>query len=182
MTAPVLPRVPGAVVLAATLLPLEPLSLVLTHLVRRIATRHPGLPRRLEHHARQRFMLDLTDLPFVLLLEPGPGRPRITAHRRTRLPPHDCRIAGAVAAFMEMLHGGMDGDALFFSRDLVIAGDTAAVLALRNAIDDAELDLADEVAGLGGPVAPLIRGLLRQAERIGGLPLRRRDLTVGEYR
>ena len=59
-----------------------------------------------------------------------------------------------------MLHGSEDGDALFFSGELAISGDTSAVLALRNALDDAELDLTAELAGLVHP--PLDRWL-RQA-------------------
>lgn len=47
-----------------------------------------------------------------------------------------------------MVHGALDGDALFFSRDILIEGDTEAVLALRNAVDDAEIDLAGEIAAV----------------------------------
>lgn len=50
-----------------------------------------------------------------------------------------------------MLHGREDGDALFFSGALEISGDTSAVLALRNALDDAELDLTEELASWSPP-------------------------------
>jgi predicted lipid carrier protein YhbT len=76
----------------------------------------------------------------------------MTAHRRARPPAHDARIAGPLSAFLAMMHGAEDGDALFFSRDLTVEGDTAAVLALRNAMDDAELDLTEELAALAGPL------------------------------
>jgi predicted lipid carrier protein YhbT len=39
---------------------------------------------------------------------------------------------------MQLLEGKLDGDALFFSRDLVVDGDTEAVVMLRNIIDGAE--------------------------------------------
>ena len=64
------------------------------------------------------------------------------ALRRDERSHWDARIAGPLAALIGLVHGAYDGDALFFSRDLVIEGDTAAVLALRNAIDNEELDLA----------------------------------------
>ena len=53
------------------------------------------------------------------------------------------------------MHGAYDGDALFFSRDLEIEGDTAAVVALRNAIDNEELDLVREATALLGPLETL---------------------------
>jgi predicted lipid carrier protein YhbT len=69
-----------------------------------------------------------------------------------------------------LVHGVYDGDALFFSRDLVIEGDTEAVLALRNAIDNEEIDLAKEAAGLFGPLESLAAGPARKlAELVGGL-------------
>ena len=87
------------------------------------------------------------------------------------------RIAGPLSAFLAMIHGAEDGDALFFSRDLTVEGDTAAVLALRNAMDDAELDLTEELAGLSGPLAHPLRRVLAGAERATGLHLHRiRDL------
>jgi predicted lipid carrier protein YhbT len=61
-----------------------------------------------------------------------------------------------------MLDGSYDGDALFFSRDLVIEGDTSAVLALRNALDDAEIDPAT----LAGVPAPLRALFNRGAEAV----------------
>lgn len=94
--------------------------------------------------------------------------------------PHDARIAGPLSAFLAMMHGVEDGDALFFSRDLTVEGDTAAVLALRNAMDDAELDLTEELAGLSGPFGTPLRRVLAQAERSTGLALHRID-AAGEW-
>ncbi|NIR58454.1 MAG: sterol-binding protein, partial [Gammaproteobacteria bacterium] len=60
----------------------------------------------------------------------------IRALRRRLVPECDATIAGPMSAFLGMMHGEIDGDALFFSRDISVDGDTSAVLALRNAIDD----------------------------------------------
>jgi len=173
MTTPHLPR---PLALVARPLPLTPLSLALTALTRRIVRHHPSMLRRLGAHAAGRFLLDPTDLPFVLLLEPCADAPRVTAHRRGRLPAHGSRIAGPFSAFLAMMHGAEDGDALFFSRDLVIEGDTEAVLALRNAIDDAELDLTEELVTLGGPFAAALRRVTGLVERQTGLSLHRAEL------
>ena len=57
----------------------------------------------------------------------------------------------------------VDGDALMFSRDLVIEGDVEAVLALRNAIDDAQLDLVTELSAVFGPLGAPARRALEMA-------------------
>ena len=83
-----------------------------------------------------------------------------------------------MAAVVGLVDGAFDGDALFFSRDLVIEGDTAAALALRNAIDDAELDLAHEAATLSGPLARPLKQIIAFAERRTGLYLTRPEDAV----
>ena len=80
-----------------------------------------------------------------------------------------------LAALLGMVHGAYDGDALFFSRDLVIEGDTAAVLALRNAMDNAELDLAAEAEAISGPLGARVRRLIDFAERRTGVALSRQE-------
>ena len=73
---------------------------------------------------------------------------------------------------MGLVDGSYDGDALFFSRDLVVEGDVEAVLALRNAIDDAGIDLVADTAALFGPLAPigerLLGGALLQLKAMAG--------------
>jgi predicted lipid carrier protein YhbT len=169
-----MPHLSPLVGLAARPFPLLPVSLALSALTRRIARAHPGLMRRLGPAAGRRFLIDAVDLPIVLLLHPA--RLRVTAHRRTRLPVADASISGPLSAFLAMLHGAEDGDALFFSRDLNISGETEAVLALRNALDDAELDLTEELAALSGPLAGPLRRVLALAERRSGVALHRADL------
>lgn len=142
-------------------------------LARRLVVNHPGLISRLGTYANYRFAIDPTDLPITLLLHPDPATIRITLHRRP--PVADARIAGPLAALLGLVHGVWDGDALFFSRDLVIEGDTSAALALRNAIDDAELDLGAEIAGMSGPFARLLMQLIGFTERQTGVPLSRAE-------
>ena len=178
MTDSDLPRCPRPIARALRPLPPAPLGLALTALSRRVSARHPGMLRRLGDYADRAVLIDPTDLPFVLRMEPAAG-PRITAHRRGRAPEAAARIAGPLSALTGMLHGRYDGDALFFSRDLVIEGDTEVVLALRNALDDAELDLGGELAALAGPCGALVRRAVAVAERASGLSLHREDLTNG---
>lgn len=170
-TAPTIPRVPPALAAALGLLPRTPVALALERTVRRIAAAHPGLIRRLGPHDRARFVLDPTDLPFVICLEPNGGDVRVGVCGRPGQ--GTTRIAGPLAALLGLVHGAYDGDALFFSRDLVIEGDTAAALALRNAVDDAEIDLSGEIARLSGPFAGPVRRLAGVTERMTGVSLSR---------
>ena len=171
--APEIPVFPRPLTLPLRLVPLAPMNAALTLIAQRLIARHSGLIGRLGEHVNARFAIDPTDLPLVLLLHPHPTRTRITLHREP--PQADARIAGPLAGLLGLVHGAYDGDALFFSRDLVIEGDTSAALALRNAIDDAELDLGAEIAGLAGPFRPVLMPLIAAAQRVTGVSLTRSD-------
>ncbi len=157
-------------------LPLAPLSVALSLYARTVAKTHPGLFRRLGEHAHKRYVLDPTDLPFAILLEPNGGAPKVHVTRRAVT--GDARIAGSLAALLGMVHGAYDGDALFFSRDLMVEGDTGAALALRNAVDDAELDLSQEAARLSGPLARPLQKIFALAEQRTGVSLSRPEETT----
>ncbi|WP_224405919.1 SCP2 domain-containing protein [Afifella sp. IM 167] len=171
--------VPAPVRLFLRPLPLLPLRLMLERMVLGLIRRRPGLFARLDHHAEKTFLIDPLDLPFVFRLKPRQDRPTVEPLRRGEEGMFDARIAGPLGALMGMIHGAFDGDALFFSRDIVIEGDTEAVLALRNALDDGEIDLMEEAAAAFGPFRPAIEPFLKRAtpiaERVTGLPLRRVD-------
>lgn len=154
------PMAPGVLALAIRLLPLPPLQILLGLCLQRIQRQHPQIFDRLGPHAGKRFGLAPTDLPLAFVLEPRRARPGVTAVRQ--LPARlDARIAGPLAALIGLVDGAEDGDALFFSRDLQVEGDIEAVLALRNAIDDARIDLIGEAVAWLGPLAPPGERMLR---------------------
>jgi predicted lipid carrier protein YhbT len=138
-------------------LPLLPLQPLLALTLDRIGRRHPGIFKRLGIHAGKRFGLRPIDLPFAFVLEPRLTRPRVIAVRH--LPEGlDVRVSGPLAGLVGLVTGTLDGDALFFSRDLHVEGDIEALLALRNTIDDAQIDLVGEALdGLGPFKAPAER-------------------------
>lgn len=172
-------EVPVPVRILLSALPLSPLGFLLQRLAENIGRRHPGLFSRLGEHAGKTFLVDPTDLPFVFRIAPRPDRPHAEPRRRQDTGPWDARIAGSLAALLGLVHGTADGDALFFSRDLTIEGDTEAVLALRNALDDAELDLLAEAAtafgSAGNGLGHAARHLAPMASRLSGLALTRGD-------
>ncbi len=170
-----IPRFPAGPARVLSVLPLAPLSISLTAYSRKVAKNHPGLFRRLGEYSHTRFILDPTDLPFVICLEPNGGVPRVTLMRGRGN--GAARIAGPMAALLGLVHGAYDGDALFFSRDLVIEGDTAAALALRNAVDDAELDLAQEFINMSGPFARPLRRLFAYVQHKTGVSLTHSEIA-----
>jgi predicted lipid carrier protein YhbT len=172
-----IPLFPAAGALALRFAPLWPLSLVGARLTGLLAERHPALFSRLGEQANKVFLIDPTDLPFVFVLKPRASRPALSALRRDEAVAWDARIAGPLAALIGLVHGAYDGDALFFSRDLSIEGDTEAVLALRNAIDNEELDLVRETTAIFGPLARLAdapaQKLAAVISALSGAPLTR---------
>jgi predicted lipid carrier protein YhbT len=166
------PVVPAPLALLLRPLPLWPLRLVLQRAAESVRRQQPALFARLEGHAEKIFLVDPVDLPFVFRLRPHPDRPMVEPRRREDAGAWDARIAGPLAALLGMLHGAYDGDALFFSRDIVFEGDTEAVLALRNALDDADIDLPTEIAAALAPtgaVEQLARRIIPSVIRIAGL-------------
>ena len=160
----VTPQFPPWLARAMAPLPLVPLQPALALLLARIGRAHPDLYDRLGEHAQKRFGIDPIDLPFAFVLEPKPRRPLARAVRE--LPAGlDASIRGPLAGLIGMAEGTLDGDALFFSRVLWVEGDVSAALALRNAIDDARIDLGTLLFGGLGPVGARLADVLRERMR-----------------
>ncbi len=137
--------------------PLALLQPVLAHIAAHVARTRPELFARLGPHTDKTFLVDPIDLPFVLLLRPNAARPHLKASRRFDRPRHDAAIAGTFLNLLGMIDGSLDGDALFFSRDLRVSGDTEAVVALRNALDDCEGSALDSIVSAFGPLSVPLR-------------------------
>lgn len=131
--------------------PLALLQPLLDHMAGHVARVRPELFARLGPHTTKRFLINPVDLPFVLLLIPDAGHPHLKAYRRYEKPAHEAEIAGTFFKLLDMVSGSLDGDALFFSRDLRIAGDVEAVVALRNALDDFEGNVIETILSGFGP-------------------------------
>ena len=130
---------PPGLAKAASVLPLLPLELVARRLLANAMAARPTFASRLGEHAGRTFAIDPVDCPFVFLFTPQEGRASLRVARGLSDAAYDARIAAPLVVLLGMIDGTYDGDALFFSRDLVIEGDTGAVLALRNAMENAEL-------------------------------------------
>lgn len=130
----------------------------------RIMREHPGLFERLGEHKTKRFAFLPGDLPLDFVVEPA--RPSIRVMRKgAALPAADAAVEGPLFMLLALLEGRCDADALFFSRDLNVTGDMEAMLAMRNALDDCDIDLPRDLSALAGPFAPVFGRLAADLRR-----------------
>jgi predicted lipid carrier protein YhbT len=132
----------------------------LVRLVHNTRKRHPEIMDRMGVHRGAIFLIDAVDLPVVFRLHPE-GQVPLSVLSRKRPGRWDSRICGTLANLVALIEGNLDGDALFFSGDISVEGSTEAILALRNAIDAAEIDFISEAAACLGP----LEGIAAKAAR-----------------
>jgi len=154
-------------------LPLFILQPILRRIVTRVAAENPDMFGRLGPHITARFLIDPTNMPFTLLLQPDPNNLSLKAHSRISTPSHDASVSGKFLDLLHLIDGDLDGDALFFSRELEVSGNTEAVVCLRNALDDVDGSIATNVADMFGFAGHRALDLLRaQGERLQRKPKR----------
>jgi len=140
-----------------------PLGPLLTLSLRSLARRRLGLFERLGEHGGACFLIDPSDLPFAFSVVPDGTSSVVRVTGKSGSAPCDVVIRGPLLTLLGILDGTLDGDALFFHRAIAVSGKTEAVVALRNAIEDAELRPSD-LLGLRG-----VLGRLADAGIFGGL-------------
>lgn len=156
-------RIPPLLAVPIDLVPLKAIEHAAALLFRRLVAEHPDLFERLEEHKTKRFAFIPSDLPLVFLVEPGP--PRLSVLRKPVSAASDASVEAPLLLLLTLLEGRCDADALFFSRDLTVGGDMEAMLAMRNALDDCDIDLPWDLSRLGGPLAPLLSRAAAQVRR-----------------
>lgn len=171
---PVAPPFSPVLLLGMALKPLPPRALqpLFDAMLRVIRRRHPDILERMAEYGDRPVCIDPVDLPFVILLDPHPETPALTVRREIDPGEIAATIHGPLETLIALAEGKVDGDALFFSRRLVIEGDTEVVVALRNAIDGAGIDL---IADISEELGPLARPFRSAAGSALGLIARLRD-------
>ena len=154
-------------------LPPAPAQPALAQALRTMRRRHPNVFSRLEDLGEAEFLVDPVDLPVHFRLRPAGHAPALTLHRGPPAPGWTAALRAPIATLLALLQGRCDGDAAFFGRDLVVEGDMAAALTLRNALDNAEVRLPDDLLAALGPLArpaaSAAARLVPAAARLGGL-------------
>ncbi|HJO75758.1 MAG TPA: SCP2 sterol-binding domain-containing protein [Rhodospirillales bacterium] len=136
-----------------------------------LSRHHPDLFAHLADMEENVILIDPVDLPFGFLLRLSKA-PRLRAIARDAPPDMDkdtaptATIRGPLAILIQLLDGRLDGDALFFSRDLVVEGNMEAVVMLRNAVDGAGIDLREDLLSVFGPLSGPARLAAGGASRV----------------
>lgn len=138
-------------------------GILFDRLLRILADRHPRAFAALGELPDSRLLIDPVDAPAALMLRVGPKLGLRVCDRTT---PADATVRGPCARLLDLLEGRIDGDALFFRRELAIEGDTALILALRNTLDGEDMDLFADVATAAGPLRHALPIARRNAGRV----------------
>lgn len=150
---------------AASVLPRALLALLIDAVVRRLGRSHPKLMASLSQLEPGTVHIVPIDLPYGFALTIGGGRDARLRIVDVAPAGVSASLSGTVAALLDLLEGRIDGDTLFFRRDLLVSGNAAVIVGLRNVLDREELRLTDELGALCGPLRPAARRLALAAER-----------------
>lgn len=138
--------------------------------MRVMAERHHSVFERLADFRGANLLIEPTDQPISFLLTVGPPHRLVLAAPHLRMD-STASIRGPFKSLIGLLEGRFDADALLFSRELSISGSTELAVAVRNAIDGQDIDLArdfSEAAGVpAGPARYAIASGMRLIETIG---------------
>jgi predicted lipid carrier protein YhbT len=126
---------------------------------------HPHLFAVLAEQRQTRVLVELADPPRRFLLQYGGGAPTLRVADDDAEVAADAELKGGLEAMMALLEARVDGDALFFTRELTVSGDTAAVVTLRNILDRETISVLDEAASLFGPLRRMARVAILNWER-----------------
>ena len=160
-----------AVSLALATLPPPLIAGLLRRMTRSIDQRHPKLGARLAELKGKILLIVPDELPYAFLLSFPEGKFTIELLDPEQAPATDAQMRGPLRLFYDLVRGGRDGDALFFSRELAVTGDMAAAVTLRNAMDGSGVDLFAEFLNLPRPLGPVVRGAGAALDRCAGILL-----------
>lgn len=148
-------------------LPTGPLNALLQRLADRLSARHPEILDRVADVGSARLLLVATDLPWralITLCADGGAEVIVTRRNSGPEPEAEATVTGPVDRLIACAQGGGDGDAMFFAREIEVSGNTDVLVALRNALDGAELEIVSELAALAGPLrSPVAAAMTRAA-------------------
>lgn len=153
-----------------------PVEMLLNLAIKRAWQRSANAFGRLGRFQGHPYLIDPEDLPvaFELTLNAHGGAVKVV---RRPLQPlgYVAEISGELMDLLALFDGSADADATFFAGGLTVRGDTGAVLALHNALEAADLRLADLLvpAALAPGLDPVLQRIVdwrRAARRTGGKP------------
>ena len=108
---------------------------------------------RLGEYRNATFLIVPAGAPIAFRLEPSAVRGRVSAVLQDDSQPVTATIRGPLLELVALFAGVGDADATFFARRIEVEGDTGAIVALHNALEAADLGVADLI-GAPAPLRP----------------------------
>lgn len=147
--------------LALRPLPVTFLSQLIAFFLRRMDRLYPEISSRMEPLGLCHFHIVPTDFWFSFMVTLDHGKATAAVLRKEQFVSNvTATISGDLLSLMQLLEGSVDGDALFFSRQIMVEGETEAVLTLRNAVDSVDLSVEHILAGFAPPLKPLFKEVI----------------------
>lgn len=144
-----------------------PVEALLTLSLRSLARRCPGAFGRLGDYRVSTYLLCPTDMAVAFALAPNSTHGSVRVVRRGAPGPYVARVSAPLVDLLALFDGSLDADAAFFARAIQVEGDVAAVMALHNALESADLRLVDLLPLPAGHAAAnaILARLVRLARR-----------------
>lgn len=143
-----------------TKIPLPIIQFFLSYSFKKMQMDYPNVFLKVAQNGEESFLIKPTDLPFnfyMVISQSGSG---ITVESKTSELTANATITASLADLLKMLEGKLDGDAAFFSKNLIIEGSTASVVKLRNAIDAENINIISSLTSNLGIFSKIIKRLL----------------------
>jgi O2-independent ubiquinone biosynthesis accessory factor UbiT len=144
-------------------------------MVRRMERRHPQLFQNLAKMDDTVLRVEPTDLPYRFAFHYGKGGAGLKLLDDDDTSEADAGVAGRLEILLQMLEGTLDGDMLFFARELSVTGNSSVVVELRNTLEREEIHLLDDAMSFFGPlsrpaarVVTVLEKLVRHVTHDGG--------------
>lgn len=126
--------------------------------------KHPKVITKMAEYTPARLVLIPSDMPFCFFVEFTKDNMQINIIDQNAFDGKNLTcITASLELFIKMLEGNLDGDALFFSRQLTVAGDTTIIVALRNILEAENVNIKtdiDETFGVFSGAFHLVNNLL----------------------
>ncbi len=138
----------------------RPAEILLTASLRSVARRQPEAFDRLGPVRHATIRINPADLPVAFEMRPDGVAGSIRVVRPdSNAGAASASISGPLLTLLALFDGRGDADGAFFQRCIDIDGDTAAILALHNALEASELTMAD-ILGLPRGFDPALQTAL----------------------
>lgn len=132
-------------------------QVAINQLTKKFQQMHGGVISRMNEFAPARIILNPVDMPFVFFVEFQKDNFSILLLDEDSYVGEDITtISATFAFFLNMLEGDKDGDALFFSRQLTLTGDTTVIVALRNILEAESININKDINAQFGFFAPMV--------------------------